>query len=91
MLLRARVAAIDAASTNEASRDIAQCRCLTEEVQCKRQKEKVGKVVVNALWADVEHEKAKSGLIVTTTAVSPGARKVPAVRAYPIDTPRCTS
>ena len=34
-------------------------------VQCKRQKDKVEKVVVKALYADVIHEKAKLGLVVT--------------------------
>jgi len=41
-------------------------------VQCKRQKEKIGKVVVKALWADVTAERAASGLIVTTSTLSPG-------------------
>jgi restriction system protein len=53
-------------------------------VQCKRQKEKVGKVVVKALYADVLYEKANSGLIVTTTGLSPGAKKICTARAYPI-------
>jgi restriction system protein len=53
-------------------------------IQCKRQKEKVGKVVVKALWADVEHEGAEAGLIVATTAVSPGGQKVASAHAYPI-------
>ena len=53
-------------------------------VQCKRQKEKVGKVVVKALWADIEHEKAQSGLIVTSSALEPGAKKTQVARSYPI-------
>ena len=53
-------------------------------VQCKRQKEKVGKVVVKAMWADVIAEKAESGLIVTTSALAPGAARVSAVREYPV-------
>ena len=53
-------------------------------IQCKRQKKKVGKVVVKALWADVIAENATSGLIVTTSALSPGARKVCTARAYPV-------
>lgn len=53
-------------------------------VQCKRQKQKVSKVVVKALYADVQHERATSGLIVTTTALSPGAKKVSTARGYPI-------
>src|SRR5262249_49455769 len=36
-------------------------------VQCKRQKSKIEKVVIKALWADVLAEKAESGLIVTTS------------------------
>ena len=54
-------------------------------IQCKREKNKVGKVVVNALYADIQHEQAKSGLIVTTSALSPGARKIRTARGYPIE------
>ena len=54
-------------------------------VQCKRQKAKVSKVIVKALWADVLHENATSGLIVTTSVLSPGARKVSTARNYPVD------
>ena len=53
-------------------------------IQCKRQKEKVEKVIVKALWADIQEEKAQSGLIVTTNSLSPGAEKVSLARAYPI-------
>jgi restriction system protein len=53
-------------------------------VQCKRQKDKVGKVVVKALYADVIHAKAKLGLVVTSSALSPGARKVCSARSYPV-------
>jgi restriction system protein len=53
-------------------------------VQCKRERRKVGKVVVKALWADVQAEAAQQGLIVTTTALSPGAREVRNARGYPI-------
>jgi HJR/Mrr/RecB family endonuclease len=53
-------------------------------VQCKREKDKVSKVIVKALWADIVDERATSGLIVTTSALSPGARKVCKARAYPI-------
>lgn len=53
-------------------------------VQCKREKRKVGKVVVKALWADVHAEKADAGLIVTTNDISPGAAKVVEARAYPV-------
>lgn len=54
-------------------------------VQCKRQKGKVEKVVVKALWADISQEGAKSGLIVTTSTLSPGAQKVCTARSYPIE------
>lgn len=53
-------------------------------VQCKREKKQVGKVVVKALWADILEERAKSGLIVTSTSLSVGAAKVCKVRNYPI-------
>jgi restriction system protein len=53
-------------------------------VQCKRQKRKVDKVVVKALWADIAEEQAQGGLIVTTTGLSPGARAVKTARSYPI-------
>ena len=53
-------------------------------IQCKRQKEKVGKVVVKALWADVVEENATSGLIVTSSALTPGADTVRRARGYPI-------
>jgi len=53
-------------------------------VQCKRQKEKVEQVVVKALWADVHAEGAESGLIATTSALEPGARKVIEARGYPV-------
>lgn len=52
----------------------------TALVQCKREK----KMVVKALWADMEDEGARSGIIVTTTSLSPGAEKVCTARAYPI-------
>lgn len=54
-------------------------------VQCKRQRQKVGMTVVKALWADVVDECAQSGLIVTTTALSPGAQKMMVARSYPIE------
>jgi restriction system protein len=54
-------------------------------VQCKRQKAKVEKVVVKALWADMKEESVGSGLIVTTSEVSPGARDVCKVRNYNIE------
>ncbi|MEU7696523.1 restriction endonuclease [Microbispora hainanensis] len=53
-------------------------------VQCKREKAKIGKVIVKALAADVEFEGATAGLVVTTSSWSPGAREVVASRNYPI-------
>lgn len=54
-------------------------------VQCKREKAKVGRTVLKALYADICHEGAKSGLIVTTHALSPGAKQTRNARQYPID------
>lgn len=54
-------------------------------IQCKRQKESVSKVIVKSLYADVLDERADSGLIVTTSKLSPGARAVCVARSYPID------
>lgn len=54
-------------------------------VQCKRQKASVEKVVVKSVYADVLHEKATSGLIVTTSRLSPGAAQTADVRHYPIE------
>ena len=53
-------------------------------VQCKRQKSKVEKIVVKGLYADVQHEGADFGVVVTTSELSPGARKTVASRGYPI-------
>jgi restriction system protein len=53
-------------------------------VQCKRQKAKVGKTVVKALYADVQAENAKLGLIVTSSALEPGARELCTARSYPV-------
>jgi restriction system protein len=55
-------------------------------VQCKRQKQKVERVVVKALYADVLEERANAGLVVTTSDISPGAAKDVSARAYPITT-----
>ncbi len=54
-------------------------------IQCKRQKAKIDKVIVKALWADVVNEGATSGLIVTSSSLSPGADTVRRARSYPID------
>ncbi len=53
-------------------------------VQCKRQRRKVERVVVKALYADVLAESAGAGLVVTTSDISPGAASDIAARAYPI-------
>jgi restriction system protein len=53
-------------------------------VQCKRQKASVGKPIIKSLYADVLHEGAKSGLLVTTSRLSPGAESTRSARAYPI-------
>jgi restriction system protein len=53
-------------------------------VQCKREKDKIGKMVVKALWADIVAEGAESGIIVTTSRLAPGAAATRTARAYPI-------
>ncbi|KSQ21773.1 restriction endonuclease [Pseudomonas aeruginosa] len=53
-------------------------------VQCKRQKDKIEKVVVKGLAADVEYEGAEYGMIVTTSTLSPGAATTISARGYPI-------
>lgn len=53
-------------------------------IQCKRQKAKVEKVVIKGLHADVSFEGAEYGLIVTTSELSPGAKKTITARGYPI-------
>lgn len=53
-------------------------------VQCKRQKSKIEKVVVKALWADVLATEAQSGLIATTSELAPGARTTCTARGYNI-------
>lgn len=54
-------------------------------VQCKRQKRKIEKAVVKSLWADLVDVNAGSGLIVTTSSLSPGAETVRQSRSYPIE------
>ena len=54
-------------------------------VQCKRQKQKIEKVVIKGLYADIEFEGAERGLLVTTSELSRGARKTIRVRGYPIE------
>lgn len=53
-------------------------------VQCKREKRRIANTIVKALWADVEHEEAASGLIVTTSSFSPSAREVRTARGYSV-------
>lgn len=54
-------------------------------IQCKRQKQKIEKVIIKGLYADVQHEQADYGLIVTSSELSPGARKTIQTRGYPIE------
>lgn len=53
-------------------------------IQCKRQKKKVEKIVVKGLYADMQFQNAKQGLIVTSSELSPGARSTIAIRGYAI-------
>lgn len=53
-------------------------------IQCKRYKNKIDRTVVKALWADVQWEKAESGLIVTTSSLAPGAQNDCVARGYNI-------
>lgn len=53
-------------------------------VQCKREKSPVSRVVMKALYADIVHERATSGLIVTSSRISPGAKDDRNARGYPI-------
>lgn len=54
-------------------------------VQCKRQKAKIDKALVKAVYADVLDEGAGSGLIVTTSMLSPGAEATRTARNYPVE------
>jgi hypothetical protein len=60
-------------------------------VQCKRQSAKVSKVVVKALWADVQAERAERGLIATTSTLSPGAQATINARGYDLDVADATA
>lgn len=53
-------------------------------VQCKRQKDKIEKIVVKGLHADVQFERAEYGVIVTTSELSPGAKTTISARGYDI-------
>lgn len=52
--------------------------------QCKRQKEKIGRVIVKGLHADVQYEGAEYGVIVTTSELSPAAKSTINARGYSI-------
>ena len=54
-------------------------------IQCKRYKDKIERTVVKALWSDMEWEKAGSGLIVTTSGISPGGLSDCQARGYKIE------
>ncbi|WP_179814281.1 restriction endonuclease [Allostreptomyces psammosilenae] len=54
-------------------------------VQCKRTTQKVDRVVVKALAADVMFEGARRGMVATTSAWSPGARATVEARSYPLE------
>jgi hypothetical protein len=54
-------------------------------VQCKRQRAKIEKVLVKALWADVQANSAGRGLVATTSMLSPGAASTIVARGYGID------
>ncbi|EMV2915688.1 restriction endonuclease [Vibrio alginolyticus] len=53
-------------------------------IQCKRYKSKIDKVTIKGLYADVLEAKATTGLLVTTSEFSPGARTTISARSYPI-------
>ncbi|MDQ0012005.1 restriction system protein [Variovorax boronicumulans] len=53
-------------------------------IQCKRQKSSIEQVIVKALWADVVHEGAESGLIVTSSRIAPGSQRLCSARSYPV-------
>ena len=54
-------------------------------VQCKRQKASIDQALVKSVYADVLHENSDSGLIVTSSWISPGAKTVKSARNYPVD------
>jgi len=56
-------------------------------IQCKRYaKSSLIKVeYIKALWSDVVFEDAQKGLIVTTSRVTPEAKRLASVRKYPLD------
>lgn len=54
-------------------------------IQCKRRRDKVEKTIVKALYADILHENANKGLIVTSQTLAPVAEHVRVARSYPIE------
>src|SRR5450432_211054 len=53
-------------------------------IQCKRTKDNVGIETVKAFWADVVFERAESGLIATTAAVTRDGKAMCEARQYPL-------
>jgi restriction system protein len=53
-------------------------------VQCKRQRGRIEQTVIKAFWADVEHEQAAGGLILTTSSFAPGAGELRTARGYTV-------
>lgn len=53
-------------------------------IQCKRTKDNVGIETVKAFWADVVFERAESGLIATTAAVTRDSKAMCEARQYPL-------
>ena len=54
-------------------------------VQCKRQRSKIEKVIVKALWADIGATSSLRGLVATTSTLTPGAASTIKARGYGID------
>lgn len=54
-------------------------------IQCKRHKDKIDKGIIKVLNSDVEWQRAEYGVIVTTSSLSPGAKKTIEARGYPIE------
>jgi len=56
-------------------------------IQCKRYKvsNSVEVEYVKALYTDVEFENAESGMIITTSYVAPGGKKVASIRKWPLN------
>jgi len=54
-------------------------------IQCKREKKKIGKIVIKGLYADMKFYEADYGLIVTSNELSPGAKHTISARGYAIE------